>query len=459
MRQIKVFMHGSKGSALFSHWVQFIYLAALYVIFGCGPDHVQDVAGTSSETVIGQVLLPNGGPAVGMQYRLRDIRFLADPSSRGLTKISTVARGQSGTRDGVTDRNGGFSIDSVAPGEYQLEIGDRSDLGLLLPISVRAASGENLTGKHTLQATGTLLGTVDPANAFLQDSTFLHGYVQVYGMDRVASVNGVTGGFRFQSLPPGRVRIRVYSPVPFIQFTELDGIEILPGGSKNIDSVVLVRTSTANFTSLVPDGLISYWPFDEGAGNQTVDPVGGLDGRLEGLPTWSKGKVGGAMSFDGIDAYIAIPTLYLYSDFSISAWVRLRGPIDNSQVLAGMDDSCNLNFAQKQFRLYSGALPLTVDTLGKPSWDEVIGKTVQVPDVWSHVAITRKNGDLQVYQNGNLDGTGTWNGVFLFNRIGRGFRLTAGIRSITHLHGDIDEFRVYNRALTLAEVSALSSAP
>ena len=97
------------------------------------------------------------------------------------------------------------------------------------------------------------------------------------------------------------------------------------------------------------------------------------------------------------------------------------------------------------------------DTLGKPSWDEVIGKTIQVPDVWSHVAITRKNGDLQVYQNGNLDGTGTWSGVFLFNRIGRGFRLTAGVRSITHLQGDIDEFRVYNRALTPAEVLALST--
>ncbi len=459
MRQIKYPMHGANKTATLSHWVQFICLAALYAIFGCGPDHAQDIAGTSSETVIGQVLLPSGGPAVGMQYRLRDIRFLADPSSRGLTKISRVARGQSGTRDGVTDRNGGFSIDSVAPGEYQLEIGDRNDLGLILPISVRVASGENHTGKHTLQATGTLLGTVEPANTFLLDSTFLHGYVQVYGMDRVAAVNGVTGRFRFQSLPPGRVHIRVYSPIPFIQFKELDGIEILPGDSINIDSVVLVRTSTANFTSLVPDGLIAYWPFDEGAGNQTVDPVGGLDGRLEGRPKWSKGKVGGAMSFDGIGAYIAIPTLYLDSDFSISAWVRLRGQIDNNQVLAGMDDSCNLNFSQKNFRLYSGALPFMFDTQGKPSWDEVIGTTIQVPDVWSHVAITRKNGDLQVYQNGNLDGTGAWSGVFLFNRIGRGFRLTAGVRSITHLQGDIDEFRLYNRALTPAEVSALSTVP
>ena len=81
---------------------------------------------------------------------------------------------------------------------------------------------------------------------------------------------GEAARFRFQSLPPGRVHIRVYSPVPFIQFKELDGIEIPPGDSINIDSVVLVRTSTAHFTSLVPDGLIAYWPFDEGAGSGTA---------------------------------------------------------------------------------------------------------------------------------------------------------------------------------------------
>jgi hypothetical protein len=328
-------------------------LIAWFGLSGCRPDPGEAVSGTSSETVIGQVILPDGGPAAGIQYRLRDFRYLGDPTNRGLTRVSAAARQPSGSRDGVTDKNGNYSIDSVSPGEYQLEIGDRSDLGLVLPISVRPASGVISIGKNSLQVTGTLTGTVVPANGFLQDSTFLHGYVQIYGLDRVAAVNGVTGRFQFLSLPPGRVHIRIYSPVPFIQFKELEGVEILPGRSIHIDSVPLVRTYTSNFTSLVPDGLISYWPFDEGAGNLAVDPVGGLDGRLEGNFKWSQGKAGRAMTFDGQGAHIAIPTLYLETDFTLSAWVRLRGVVDNSQVLVGMDDSCNLNFAEKKFRLYS----------------------------------------------------------------------------------------------------------
>jgi class 3 adenylate cyclase len=107
----------------------------------------------------------------------------------------------------------------------------------------------------------------------------------------------------------------------------------------------------------------------------------------------------------------------------------------------------------------SGFIPFTIDPFGNPSWDEVIGLTQHVPEVWTHVAITRKNGDLTIYRNGNMDGTGSWSGGFLFNRIGQGLRILGGRRDITHLQGDIDEFRVYNRALSPVEVAALAASP
>ncbi len=62
-------------------------------------------------------------------------------------------------------------------------------------------------------------------------------------------------------------------------------------------------------------GLVLYLPFDEGSGTIAKDYSGnGNDGTLcngatcgvQG-PTWTTGKVGGALSFDGVDDYVIVP--------------------------------------------------------------------------------------------------------------------------------------------------------
>ena len=54
-------------------------------------------------------------------------------------------------------------------------------------------------------------------------------------------------------------------------------------------------------------GLVGYWPFDEGSGNIAKDYSGnGNDGTLVNGPTWTTGKVGGALSFDGVDDYVRV---------------------------------------------------------------------------------------------------------------------------------------------------------
>ena len=50
-------------------------------------------------------------------------------------------------------------------------------------------------------------------------------------------------------------------------------------------------------------GLIGYWSFDEGLGSTAEDfsPTGSNTGTLTNSPTWVNGKVGKALSFDGVD--------------------------------------------------------------------------------------------------------------------------------------------------------------
>jgi prepilin-type N-terminal cleavage/methylation domain-containing protein len=53
------------------------------------------------------------------------------------------------------------------------------------------------------------------------------------------------------------------------------------------------------------NGLVLYLPFEEGSGTSTRDLSGhNNDGTLYNGPTWVEGKLGKALSFDGVDDYV-----------------------------------------------------------------------------------------------------------------------------------------------------------
>ena len=86
------------------------------------------------------------------------------------------------------------------------------------------------------------------------------------------------------------------------------------------------------FGQVYPDGMVSYWKFDEGSGTIATDSVGTNDGTLTTGPVWSSGQVDGALSFDGIDDRITIPDSESFNlgadDFTIETWFKsdYQGP-------------------------------------------------------------------------------------------------------------------------------------
>jgi len=78
----------------------------------------------------------------------------------------------------------------------------------------------------------------------------------------------------------------------------------------------------------IGEGLVAYWPLDEGAGNSTSDVTGnGSNGTLNGGPVWAEGKMGGALNFDGDDDYVDCgnaPVLdFGTGDWTVSAWIKV----------------------------------------------------------------------------------------------------------------------------------------
>ena len=61
---------------------------------------------------------------------------------------------------------------------------------------------------------------------------------------------------------------------------------------------VLVGASSARAD--LTDGLVAHWEFNEGVGIDVNDSAGSNHGVIHGA-SWTTGKFGGALSFDGIN--------------------------------------------------------------------------------------------------------------------------------------------------------------
>ncbi len=73
--------------------------------------------------------------------------------------------------------------------------------------------------------------------------------------------------------------------------------------------------------------VVSRWKFDEGAGAIAQDDtLYNIDGQLLGGTTWTTGKVGGAVDFDGVTGYVSISDTPIHhfgtGSFTIETWIN-----------------------------------------------------------------------------------------------------------------------------------------
>jgi len=223
-------------------------------------------------------------------------------------------------------------------------------------------------------------------------------------------------------------------------------------------------------------GLVGYWSFDEGTGTIAYDLSGyGNNGTLYNDPTWTTGKVGGALIFDGVDDYIDVidtgtSSLDTTSAFTISVWIypnqistgrryalvsKRKNTYPLSGYFLGLDNEgwCDDN---------PGDLKATIGfNYGNQStvYIECVDKGSVSKDIWKHLVVTyNSSGDIRaIYENGIKQnsigmrnvGTIDTNNESLF--IGKG-------HYDGPFSGKIDEVRLYNRALSDAEIKAIYNA-
>jgi len=220
-------------------------------------------------------------------------------------------------------------------------------------------------------------------------------------------------------------------------------------------------------------GLVGHW-IGGGSGNTWFDRSGyGNHGTLTNGPTWTLGEGGkrNALQFDGTDDFVSVAdssSLDISSAISVAFWIKSdevdSGVYSNQLVSKGSStEDSNINFYY--FGSTSGA------DAGKVKLTAKVGGTFQnltnistsaLPiGTWTHVAATYSGSQGILYINGtaqgsplSVSGTLTTNAEPLWiAKADENF--TGG--ALTYFNGKMDDVRIYNRALSAAEISLLAS--
>ena len=207
-----------------------------------------------------------------------------------------------------------------------------------------------------------------------------------------------------------------------------------------------------------PQGLVGYWPLDEGSGTIAQDMSGSgnagtWSGSLVNGSHYAGGKVGSAGVFDGVGDYVNINSMFWNPTMTWSAWVNYSALGFGSPIFETGSTSDGAGFV-----LYGGSLLSVV--YNAMDWERAT--TVPTTGQWYYLVFVRDTSTSQknkIYVNGAVATLAYDPGTLGFpptggtSRIGRALGAGAGF-----LSGLIDDVRIYNRALSAAEVMALYNA-
>jgi len=216
-----------------------------------------------------------------------------------------------------------------------------------------------------------------------------------------------------------------------------------------------------------PAGLFLYYSCEQSSGTTLPDMSGnGRDGTLKGSTSFTPGKVGNALALNSTPdggAYVEMPlgSLASFQEITIATWFKITSALQYQRIFdISTSPTVGEMFLTTQYS--TGNLHFTIRTTldgGIVSRDDIDGPTIPV-DTWEHVAVViDAAGNGRMYLNGAQIGSVTAMtmrlsdlGTPLNDWIGRSVFVAD-----PSFNGAIDEFRIYNRALSAAEVVALYS--
>jgi beta-lactam-binding protein with PASTA domain len=242
-----------------------------------------------------------------------------------------------------------------------------------------------------------------------------------------------------------------------IRTSPIAGTALAPGSA-----VALVVSSGAP----QPAGLVLALGFDEAAGLTAINSVNAAFNGTIRQALRVAGKFGGALQFDGFNDWVTVTDttaspLDLTTGMTLEAWVNPSLMSGWETVLMKERGLAGEGLLAYALYAHDGA-PLSAGTPRPAGYvrvnptltttDRAVRGNASLPlDTWTHIATTYDGANQRFYVNGVLVGTTLGTGSI---NVANGALRIGGNNSSTgeFFQGLIDEVRVYNRAITPAEI-------
>ena len=213
------------------------------------------------------------------------------------------------------------------------------------------------------------------------------------------------------------------------------------------------------------NGLVGYWKLDDGAGATAVDSsANSLDGTISGATWTTGGIIDGAITFDGTNDYIEVAddALLDVTNVTVSAWVYKTvanqagwGAIASRQAGVAGDNTFWLGFDNSASDLYACFINTANGFQGATGTASTGDATT-----WVHVSCTYDGSNIRIYRNGTQIATAAHTGDMTAeaNRMLIGAdNEDANFSPSDYLNATVDDVRLYDRALSVDEISTLGS--
>jgi hypothetical protein len=210
-----------------------------------------------------------------------------------------------------------------------------------------------------------------------------------------------------------------------------------------------------------PKVLVAHWRADENGGTTLADASGsGNNGTLANGATWAPGKFGTALSLTAPTQRAQAPHKAAIelgkngADFSVAFWIRIQAaPTGVWRLVARKGTEPERTFAMF-LHPTENRIHFRISVEGNPNLG---GDSVTRIDAnaWTHIAYVKTGDALRLYINGLLDAEVSLGGKKPVSNLGP---LTVGSDgTLESFRGLVDDFRVYQTALTDDSVATLAS--
>ena len=220
-------------------------------------------------------------------------------------------------------------------------------------------------------------------------------------------------------------------------------------------------------------GLVLAFGFEEAAGNSVLDSSAApVNGTIAGATRVAAGKIGRALSFDGVNDWVTVndttaSKIDLTTGMTLEAWVRPtsalsgwesvvikeRTTVGLSYALYANDGAPDASgFAGPAGYLRPGPVASTTDQGVRQA-----SHTSIALNTWTHLATTYDGANQRLYINGALVATKPQTGSTAVSN--QPLRIGGNGVWGEFFQGLIDEVRIYNRALSAAEITADMTTP